>query len=98
MNEASATSSRKLPKRMPRSERHDRRSGTRPTRLTHSRMTEAARSIASPSRPCSAWWTVLVPVAGGLIEGLMARFGSEPIRAYGIREAMADSLLSGFPE
>jgi H+/Cl- antiporter ClcA/CBS domain-containing protein len=38
-------------------------------------------------------WTVLVPVAGSLIIGLMARFGSEKIRGHGIPEAIEAILL-----
>ena len=38
-------------------------------------------------------WVVLVPVAGALIIGLMARFGSEKIRGHGIPEAMEAILL-----
>src|SRR4051812_4469630 len=30
------------------------------------------------------WWGVLVPVLGGLIIGLIARYGSEKIRGHGI--------------
>lgn len=40
-------------------------------------------------------WSVLVPVAGGLVVGLMARFGSERIRGHGIPEAMETILLRG---
>ncbi len=39
------------------------------------------------------WWSVLVPVAGGLIIGLMARYGSERIRGHGIPEAMEAILI-----
>ena len=39
------------------------------------------------------WWSVLVPVVGGLIIGLMARFGSEKIRGHGIPEAMEAILI-----
>ena len=39
------------------------------------------------------WWVVLVPVAGALIIGLMARFGSEKIRGHGIPEALEAILL-----
>lgn len=39
--------------------------------------------------------SVLVPVAGGLIVGLMARHGSERIRGHGIPEAMETILLRG---
>src|SRR5690349_23371205 len=33
-------------------------------------------------------WSILVPVVGCLIIGLMARFGSEKVRGHGIPEAM----------
>jgi chloride channel protein, CIC family len=36
-----------------------------------------------------------VPVAGGLIIGLMARYGSERIRGHGIPEAIESILISG---
>jgi chloride channel protein, CIC family len=39
------------------------------------------------------WAAVLVPVAGGLIIGLMARYGSERIRGHGIPEAMEAILI-----
>jgi CIC family chloride channel protein len=39
------------------------------------------------------YWAVLVPVAGCLIIGLMARFGSEKIRGHGIPEAMEAILI-----
>ena len=39
--------------------------------------------------------SVLVPVAGGLVVGMMARFGSERIRGHGIPEAMETILLRG---
>ena len=38
-------------------------------------------------------WAVLVPVAGSLVIGLMARFGSEKIRGHGIPEAIEAILL-----
>ncbi len=40
-------------------------------------------------------WSILVPVAGGLVIGLMARFGAERIRGHGIPEAMETILLRG---
>jgi H+/Cl- antiporter ClcA len=40
-------------------------------------------------------WTVLIPVVGGLLVGLMARFGSERIRGHGIPEAMETILIRG---
>jgi H+/Cl- antiporter ClcA/CBS domain-containing protein len=39
------------------------------------------------------WWGVAVPVIGGLIIGLMARYGSEKIRGHGIPEALEAILL-----
>jgi H+/Cl- antiporter ClcA/CBS domain-containing protein len=38
-------------------------------------------------------WTVLIPVAGSLIIGLMARYGSPKIRGHGIPEAIEAILL-----
>ena len=39
------------------------------------------------------WWGVVVPVLGGLLIGLMARYGSEKIRGHGIPEALEAILL-----
>jgi H+/Cl- antiporter ClcA len=39
------------------------------------------------------WWLPVVPVAGALIVGLMARFGSDKIRGHGIPEALEAILL-----
>ena len=49
----------------------------------------------SPSRNHLGWWAVLVPVAGGLIVGAMARYGSERIRGHGIPEALESILING---
>ncbi|MDR3408571.1 MAG: chloride channel protein [Methylovirgula sp.] len=38
-------------------------------------------------------WSVLIPVAGSFIVGLMARYGSEKIRGHGIPEAIEAILL-----
>ena len=38
-------------------------------------------------------WAVLVPVAGGLVIGFVARYGSEKIRGHGIPEAMEAILI-----
>ena len=40
-------------------------------------------------------WVILAPVAGALIIGLMARYGSEKIRGHGIPEALEAILLGG---
>ncbi|HEX3948207.1 MAG TPA: chloride channel protein [Acidimicrobiales bacterium] len=38
---------------------------------------------------------VVIPIGGGLVVGLMARFGSEQIRGHGIPEAMERILVNG---
>ena len=38
-------------------------------------------------------WTVLIPAAGSIVIGLMARYGSEKIRGHGIPEAIEAILL-----
>ncbi|HEY5225260.1 MAG TPA: chloride channel protein, partial [Methylovirgula sp.] len=43
----------------------------------------------------TTWLTILIPAAGGLIIGLMARFGSEKIRGHGIPEALEAILIGG---
>ncbi len=40
-------------------------------------------------------WVIFAPVAGALIVGLMARYGSEKIRGHGIPEALEAILLGG---
>ena len=52
-------------------------------------------NLVSPAGTHLGWWAVLVPVAGGLIIGLMARYGSERIRGHGIPEAIESILISG---
>ncbi len=51
-------------------------------------------SIATTA-PADTWGvlTIGVPVAGGLIIGVMARFGSERIRGHGIPEALESILI-----
>ncbi|HXJ43409.1 MAG TPA: chloride channel protein, partial [Bryobacteraceae bacterium] len=49
----------------------------------------------SPSANHLGWFAVLIPVAGGLIIGLMARYGSERIRGHGIPEALESILING---
>jgi CIC family chloride channel protein len=39
-------------------------------------------------------WVIVVPVLGGLIVGLMARYGSKAIRGHGIPEAMEQILTN----
>ncbi|MBB2766921.1 UNVERIFIED_ORG: H+/Cl- antiporter ClcA/predicted transcriptional regulator [Rhizobium esperanzae] len=52
---------------------------------------EPASLAAVPRSP----WVVLVPPLGGLVIGLMARFGSEKIRGHGIPEAIEAILIGG---
>ena len=47
----------------------------------------------SPSGSPLGHWMVLVPVVGGLLVGVMARFGSDKIRGHGIPEAIEAILL-----
>jgi H+/Cl- antiporter ClcA len=54
-----------------------------------------ATGIDPPDTSVLGGWSILVPVAGGLIVGLMARVGSERIRGHGIPEAMETILLRG---
>ncbi len=52
-------------------------------------------SLVDPGSNRLGAWAVLIPVVGGLIVGLMARFGSEQIRGHGIPEAMETILIGG---
>lgn len=40
------------------------------------------------------WWVISIPIAGSLIVGLMARYGSKAIRGHGIPEAMEQVLTN----
>src|SRR4051812_46568586 len=48
---------------------------------------------AMPQGHHLGYWVVFVPVAGAIIIGLMARYGSEKIRGHGIPEALEAILL-----
>jgi H+/Cl- antiporter ClcA/CBS domain-containing protein len=50
-------------------------------------------AAVTPQENHLGFWVVLVPVAGALIIGLMARYGSEKIRGHGIPEALEAILL-----
>jgi len=52
-------------------------------------------SLVSPAGNHLGWFAVLIPVAGGLVIGLMARYGSERIRGHGIPEALESILING---
>jgi H+/Cl- antiporter ClcA len=51
--------------------------------------------MVSPAGHYLGYWVVAVPVLGGIIVGLMARFGSDKIRGHGIPEALEAILLHG---
>ncbi|MFJ5884274.1 chloride channel protein [Kitasatospora cineracea] len=52
-------------------------------------------SLVAPGAQHHPWWLVLgAPVAGGLVVGLMARYGSEKIRGHGMPEAI-EAILTG---
>ncbi|WP_250515533.1 chloride channel protein [Caballeronia sp. INDeC2] len=48
----------------------------------------------SPALNTLGAWVIAIPVIGGLIVGMMARFGSEKIRGHGIPEAI-EAILFG---
>ncbi|CAG2127465.1 chloride channel protein [Cupriavidus plantarum] len=49
---------------------------------------------ASPAHHTLGLWVIALPAIGGLIVGLMARYGSDKIRGHGIPEAM-EAVLFG---
>jgi len=51
--------------------------------------------LTSPNATTLGAIAIVIPVGGGLIVGLMARFGSEQIRGHGIPEAMENILING---
>src|SRR5690242_18498676 len=51
--------------------------------------------VAPGAGPHSWLLILLLPIAGGLVVGLMARFGSERIRGHGMPEAIEAILLGG---
>jgi H+/Cl- antiporter ClcA/CBS domain-containing protein len=51
--------------------------------------------LVSPAGHALGPLAIAVPVVGGVIVGLMARFGSEKIRGHGIPEAMEQVLVGG---
>src|SRR5215468_2203206 len=51
-------------------------------------------TFLSPANNHLGAWVILIPVVGGLMIGLMARYGSEKIRGHGIPEAL-EAILFG---
>jgi chloride channel protein, CIC family len=52
-------------------------------------------AMVSPAGNHLGVLAIFVPVAGALIIGLMARYGSERIRGHGIPEAIESILING---
>jgi len=52
-------------------------------------------TLVSPAGNHLGWFSILVPVGGALIIGIMARYGSERIRGHGIPEAIEAILING---
>jgi len=50
-------------------------------------------SLRPPAESQIGWLGIFIPIVGGLIIGLMARFGSERIRGHGIPEAIEAILI-----
>jgi H+/Cl- antiporter ClcA len=53
-----------------------------------------AFSSPADAVPHLGWWVVAIPAVGGVIVGVMARWGSRAIRGHGIPEAMEQVLLN----
>ena len=51
--------------------------------------------LVSPAANTLGALAIVIPIGGGLVVGLMARFGSEQIRGHGIPEAMERILING---
>jgi chloride channel protein, CIC family len=51
--------------------------------------------VGPAGSPLAHWLLPLVPVVGGLLVGLMARYGSDKIRGHGMPEAIEAILLRG---
>jgi H+/Cl- antiporter ClcA len=52
-------------------------------------------ALVTPEGHTLGLWVILVPVAGALVIGVMARYGSERIRGHGIPEAIEAILING---
>jgi H+/Cl- antiporter ClcA len=53
----------------------------------------SSAELVSPAGHHLGAWAALIPVAGGLLIGLMARYGSDKIRGHGIPEALEAILI-----
>jgi chloride channel protein, CIC family len=54
---------------------------------------ELGGSLVSPSNNRLGLWAIPIPIVGGLVVGLMARYGAERIRGHGIPEALEAILI-----
>jgi len=52
-------------------------------------------SFISPAENHLHWLALFVPIVGGIIVGVMARYGSDKIRGHGIPEALESILMHG---
>src|SRR6201997_3932997 len=52
-------------------------------------------AMVSPAGNHLGYWSLLIPIGGALVIGLMARYGSERIRGHGIPEAIEAILING---
>jgi chloride channel protein, CIC family len=52
-------------------------------------------ALITPEGHALGAWVIVVPVAGALVIGVMARYGSERIRGHGIPEAIEAILING---
>src|SRR5699024_6450667 len=52
-------------------------------------------SHVSPADNTLGLWAVFVPIVGGLILGVMARWGTDQIRGHGIPEAIEAIMING---
>jgi chloride channel protein, CIC family len=50
--------------------------------------------LVAPAGGRGGWWLLVIPTLGGLIVGIMARYGSAAIRGHGIPEVMENILHS----
>src|SRR5579864_5963342 len=51
-------------------------------------------AFVSPRLNHLGWWVIPIPVVGGLIVGIMAKYGSPKIKGHGIPEAMEAVLVN----
>jgi len=55
---------------------------------------ELSGQFSSPANHHLGLWVIAIPIAGGIIVGFMARYGSKAIRGHGIPETMEQVLLN----